>query len=242
MGWKFVYLNLLNIKNVNLKPDFISIFMQMTGIDSEGFWVYPFKPVRVDESIFDKIDNSKYLLEPKLDGFRVIIIANGSVKLWTREKKPIEIPDNLVSQLQALNLKKGTVLDGEIWTPTKRGSWRHNKGVQCLISLWDVIRDGEDSSGRLPIEKRREILSRVIGPGTEDISVVDQFPMNKERFEIIKKSAVEHRSVTGTRSGFVHGVVLKRLGSPRRDHATRSTEHPDWLKLVLPNMESGIIY
>ena len=39
------------------------------------------------------------------------------------------------------------------------------------------------------------------------------------------------------RSGFIHGVVLKRRGSIRRDHPNRSAEHPDWLKVVFDGMK-----
>lgn len=182
-------------------------------------------------------------MEKKYDGFRVVPRTDPySTRLWTREKQPIDATDNLLPQLAALNLKPGTVLDGEIWTPTKRGSWRHDKTVQCLITLWDVIRDGSKDLSKTPLEERRHILQNLVeGTDCPDITVVESVDLTKENYESIKEEANAFRDKTGSRSGFIHGVVIKRKKSPRRDHATRSTEHPDWLKIVFPNMDSGSI-
>lgn len=198
---------------------------------SNSYWRYPFKPVRVDESIFDKIDLSQYQMERKYDGHRCILIQNGQTTLWTREKNKIGITDNLADQVKSLNLPEGTVLDGEIWTPTKRGTWRHDKSVQCLLSFWDAIRYGYEELSTLPLEKRKEKLRKAIHGQAPDISIVEDIPVTKETYFQIKEEAFKHRQITGTRSGYVHGVVLKRKRSPRRDHANRSTEHPDWMKI-----------
>jgi ATP-dependent DNA ligase len=192
----------------------------------------PFKPVRVDESILDKIDLSQYLLEAKYDGFRCILIQNGRTTLWTRQKNKIEMTDNLSEQVKSLNLPEGTVLDGEIWTPAKRGTWRQDKSVQCLLSFWDAIRYGNEDLSSLPIEKRKEKLRGAINGQTPDISTVESFPALKEIYFKIKEEAFRHKQATGVRSGYIHGVVLKRKGSPRRDHPTKSHEHADWIKIV----------
>lgn len=207
-----------------------------------AWWKFPFKPVRVGEEMLSKLSPGQYDLESKYDGFRVIPRTDPyGTRLWTREKQPIDATDNLTPQLAALNLKSGTVLDGEIWTPTKRGSWRHDKTVQCLITLWDVIRVGSKDLSKTPLEDRRRILQDLIGDNCPDIKVIESIEMTKENYDKIKEEANAFRDKTGSRSGFIHGVVIKRKKSPRRDHSTRSTEHPDWLKIVFPNMDSGSI-
>lgn len=194
-------------------------------------------------ALFMKGGFEGYVLEHKFDGFRCLLIVDtkGSAALWTRERKPIAMPDNLQDQVAALNLPAGTVLDGEIWTPTKRGSWRHDKGVVCNLTFWDVIRAGSEDVSQERLEKRHDRLVELLGEGTENVRAVEQQAATPENLEEALRVAKAHRDTTDSKSGFIHGVVLKRLGSPRRDHPTRSTEHPDWVKIVFDGMESGQI-
>lgn len=198
---------------------------------------YPMKPMRVDKSIFKKIDPSNYTLERKYDGFRCILIVDQKIKLFTRDKVPMEIPDNLVPQLEALHLKEGTILDGEIWTPTSRGSWRHNKQVKCQITFWDMIRNGpEDISGK-PLRYRRECLEGIGWTQDSDLSITTMERPTLEVCEYIEKVANDFRSNSNSRSGFIHGVVIKRFDSPRRDNAVRCVEHPDWIKICFDGIK-----
>lgn len=197
-------------------------------------WQYPMKPVRVTDAIFSRpgIEDG-YVLEPKFDGWRAMVVSDesGRVSLWTREKRPIEMPNNLRGQLESLGLPRDTVLDGEIWNPTKRGSWQHSRSVECLLTVWDAVRiDGEDLSQR-PLEERYAALRRTVG-GSEDVTVVRRLPATRETVESVRSEAVERWRSESLRSGFIHGVVLKRLGSPRRDHCSRCVEHSDWMKIV----------
>jgi ATP-dependent DNA ligase len=206
-----------------------------------SWWKYPFKPVRISKEKLIELNLGEYLGEPKLDGWRCLAIThNGYIKLWTREKTKIEITDNLVPQIQALNLPDGTVLDGEIWTPSKRGKWRQNPKVHCQIGFWDVIRLGKTDLSKTKLEHRRSVLEHLVEGKCHDITVVDQFNPSTEKIEAIELDARQHREVSNIRSGYIHGVVLKRKGSPRRDHSNRSTEHPDWLKIVFEGMDSGM--
>lgn len=206
-----------------------------------AWWMFPFKPVRITEQLFRTTDWSEWTLERKFDGYRAVLIVNGANQLWTRERKPIAMPDNLKDQLEALNLPAGTVLDGEIWTPTKRGSWRHDKTVVCNLTFWDVIRAGTQDLSQERLEKRHERLVELIGGKTPNVTAVEQYPATVGSFESALKAAHNHRDSTDSKSGFIHGVVLKRSGSPRRDHPTRSTEHADWMKVVFSGMQSGEI-
>lgn len=151
------------------------------------------------------------------------------------------MPDNLRAEIAALNLPAGTVLDGEIWTPTKRGSWRHDKTVVCNLTFWDVIRAGSQDMSREGLEKRHARLVELLGGGTENISAIEQYPATPENLEEALRVAKAHRDTTDSKSGFIHGVVLKKLGSPRRDHPTRTIDHPDWVKVVFDGMDSGQI-
>ena len=176
------------------------------------------------------------------DGYRVILIAeNSKFILFTRQKVEMVVPDNLREQLDILSLPEGTVLDGEIWTPTKRGSWRHNKTVQCNLTFWDAIRSGTRDMSQLALEERFAELVSLVDQKVPDIKVVKQTPANLDAYHKIVAEAEQFRAAQHSRSGFIHGAVLKRKGSPRRDHATRSVEHPDWLKLVIPGMDSGAL-
>lgn len=200
-------------------------------------WQFPMKPVRVDINIFNRQKFDGYSLEYKFDGWRAIIIADSETRLWTRQKQPILIPDNLATQLKKLNLPCGTVLDGEIWNPAKRGGWKQSPTDTCRITVWDIIRIGSKSLSDTPIEDRRQILNSILKPECDHIKPVQVFEATKENCELAWLQAVQMRESLESRSGFIHGVVLKRNGSPRRDHACRSVEHPDWLKIVFDGMK-----
>lgn len=205
------------------------------------WWIYPFKPVRVQESIFEREGGlGNYILERKFDGWRVLVISEAhGVSLWTREKTRIEMPDNLKSQIEDLNLPEGTVLDGEIWTPEKRGAWRHNKKVPCRLTLWDVIKSGKNCLSNSPLEERRKELELLLERKTQDVEIVEWLPATKEAYAEVKREAELFREKSQSRSGFIHGAVLKRRGSPRRDNVVRCIEHADWLKIVVDGMNSG---
>jgi len=173
------------------------------------------------------------------DGWRALLIIGSTATLWTREKTRIEMPDNLREQIESLRLPEGTVLDGEIWNPTKRGSWRHNKSVKCMLTFWDAIKAGRKDVSGLPLEQRRAEMETVLGAGTDDVKTVQWLPATKEAYAEVRREAESFREQAQSRSGFIHGAVLKRRGSPRRDNVVRCVEHADWLKLVLDGMQSG---
>jgi ATP-dependent DNA ligase len=170
------------------------------------------------------------------DGHRAIVIADSNTQLWTREKRRIDLPDNLAQQLRELNLPRGTVLDGEIWNPAKRGGWKQTRDASCRLTLWDAIQTGTTNLSQQPIEKRREALHALMRPECPHIRAVEVQEATLENCQLAYLQATQMRESMESRSGFIHGVVLKRNGSPRRDHACRSTEHPDWLKIVFDGL------
>jgi len=205
------------------------------------WWKYPMKPVRASSAVLKTVDTSKYVMEKKYDGWRAIVIVNRGATLWTREKRKIDLPDNLREQFAVMGIPDGTILDGEIWNPTKRGAWRHNHSVVCNLTLWDAIRlDHKDLSNE-PLEARRAKLeSLFVGKSVPDIQMTELLVPSLELVTEIEQEAQSFRESTQARSGFIHGVVLKRKGSPRRDHVTRSVEHVDWIKIVFSGMQSGV--
>jgi ATP-dependent DNA ligase len=202
-----------------------------------GWWQYVMKPVRVSKTIFDRMSFEDYVEEAKFDGFRAILIIgpNGPV-LFTREHIRMIIPNNLIPQIQELALPVGTVLDGELWNADKRGSWRHNPKVECRLTFWDAIRSGQDDLSQKPLVERYQSLQGLLSKDLPDIAIVEQFTPSAIATEELFKSSMAFRTGAGARSGFIHGVVLKRKNSPRRDHATKTQEHPDWLKIVFEGM------
>lgn len=203
------------------------------------WWTYPFKPVRVDPGIFDRIDCSQYTAEVKLDGWRsLLIVSERKTELWTRQKSLIRIPDELSQSINSLSLPVGTVLDGEIWNPKKRGGWENCESLGCRVAFWDVLRVGNKDVRQKPIEERREILRSLFQPN-DLLSIVEPKEASRNIFEESLQLAREIRGQA--RSGFIHGLVLKRTKSPRRDNNIRCVEHPDWLKIVFDGMQSGSV-
>lgn len=201
------------------------------------FWKYPMKPVRINMSALSRMELSKYIMEVKLDGHRAILIVEGGrKKLWTRQKAPIAVPKTLADQLDAVKMVDGTVLDGEIWNPLKRGGWTAEGGEPNVLTFWDCLREGVQDIGARTLSERREALLRLLGEGNEGVRVVSQEAVTVERIREIFEESLAVRKESRSRSGFVHGVVLKLRGSPRRDHATKTHEHPDWLKIVFDGM------
>lgn len=195
------------------------------------------KPVLIGKDGLAKLRLDDYTVESKLDGWRALVIANGETRLWTRQRRPIAIPKSLQDSLNELRLKPGTVLDGEIWNPTKRGGWTDPEGDGCRLTLWDCVRNGTTSLSKEPIEIRRQALETVIG---QESGLVNLTKVREASIKAIDHTEAEARAVReggDLRSGFVHGVVLKRRGSRRHDHPNRSTENADWLKVVFSGMK-----
>ena len=201
-------------------------------LSQRSWWMYPFKPVKTTKSIFSKIDLTKYTMEVKLNGWRSIAIFNGIPKLFTRHKNQIQIPSDLSKQITNLNLPLGTVLDGEIWDPNKRGGWKTCQPGGCYLSVWDIIRLGTKDLSKEPIETRRKILNSLMKKDCPNIRSVKIFKVSLNQCNQIHQRAIEHQTQRNFKHGFIHGVVLKKNGSLRHDHSTTSITHPDWLKIV----------
>lgn len=223
----------------NPKPRRVSKAVDRSRLVNSSWWLYPQKPVRVTTEIFKHISPDDYFMEPKMDGFRAVLVMDSGPKLYTRDHKPMVIPRNIAPQIQALGLPNGTVLDGEIWSYERRGSWRHNEEAFCALSFWDVVRHGFTDLSRTPLFSRRETLKQILAHAGESIGMIPVIDPTPETCEEMERDAQSHRVSTKSRSGYVHGVVLKRKNSIRRDHVMACKEHADWLKIVFSGMDSG---
>jgi ATP-dependent DNA ligase len=200
-------------------------------------FAFPMKPVRVHWSVFSDMNMDDYSMEVKLDGFRCMVQVDSSVTFWTRDKVQMIIPHNLQEQLNTLQIPEGTLLDGEIWNMSKRGSWRQNRSEICALTLWDTIRFNNQDLSNEPLETRRECLDSILSKSkTEDIRATEILRPDATIAREIEQEARSFRQNAQSRSGFVHGIVLKRRGSPRRDNAVRCREHTDWLKLIFQGL------
>ena len=211
------------------------------GMATPALWKYPFKPLKATWAVFQTVNLQNYFMEKKYDGWRAMVqVANNTVTLWTRDKKLIAMPNNLGEQLAKLEMPEGTLLDGEIWNMDKRGAWRHNPSVVCALTLWDAIRVGVRDLSNEGIESRRQQLEQLLaGKDTPDVKTTEILPADEKLARQIDEEAHSFREGAQARSGFIHGVVLKRHRSPRRDNAVRCVEHADWLKVVFDGMQSG---
>jgi ATP-dependent DNA ligase len=203
------------------------------GLNGFTWWSYPMKPVRINQRTFEGLNLSKYTLEPKIDGVRLILIAgHDCVYVHTRQKRRIRLPEYLTQELVDSKFPAGTVMDGEIWNKQKRGGWKQFDRDGFSITFWDVIRHGTTDISRMPIEDRRDALFNLLKPEFKHILPTEILKPSHEILTALHQKAAAVRNQPSIRSGFIHGAVLKKNGSPRRDHATQSKKHPDWLKVV----------
>jgi ATP-dependent DNA ligase len=203
-------------------------------INSHTWLAYPFKPIKINNDVFSGLNKSEYMLENKFDGFRLtMIVGQDRIFTFTRQKNVLELPKNLYEEASRLRMPVGTILDGEIWSPLKRGGWGTLPEGMCKISFWDVIRNGMKNVCNQAIEVRREILKTLIPERPlGNISQASVFDATPDVVQRLEKQARDARLELSLHSGFIHGVVLKKNGSVRHDHPCRSVEHPDWLKIV----------
>lgn len=206
-------------------------------MDERAWFGYPMKPVRVTERILKQVSD-RYDMERKYDGHRAVVtVSDDRVAFWTREKRPMSVPRAVLEAVAEMGMPPGTVLDGEIWSSTKRGGWSSSGEDPCKVVFWDAVRVGHRSLSEDPIEARRTELARLVGGGSALVSVVSVMDATPEVLEAVREEAETARKARNARSGYIHGVVLKRKGSPRRDRSTRCAEHADWMKILLPGME-----
>ena len=184
-------------------------------------FISPMKPTMVAQLPDDR---SKWLLEPKLDGYRVIATkTGGKANLYSMDAKIYngEFPD-IHSALSKM-LSNEVVLDGEIVAVEPNGRPNFNalqNRKSTKLPIYYVAFDCLHHKGKdlldQPIEERKrylaEIVKRFITP-IQPILVFDPDIDLNTAITVVKQTKIE-------------GLVAKRLGS----HYIPGTESDLWLK------------
>jgi ATP-dependent DNA ligase len=156
-------------------------------------------------------DNSKWLYEPKLDGYRVIAVKNGgSANLFPMEGRRFD--ERFPRVRAALNnlTAKSIVLDGEVVAVEPSGRPNFNElqnAARTKLPIYYIVFDllhykGEDLFD-VALEERKAILERIAAEFTEPLQQVLVFPADTDRDTVIA-------AVKGVN---IEGVVAKRKGS-----------------------------
>lgn len=174
-----------------------------------------------------------WLYEVKFDGYRALIIKDGShVQLQSRNHKDLT-PMYPGIAAAALNLGADqAVVDGEIVALDETGRPRfqalQHRGshphYHIVFYAFDVLHvDGSDIIGE-PIEKRRALLPKVIG----------KIPVIRVSDDLAGSAS---QVLEAVRSLGLEGVIAKRQGSMYQ----AGERSKDWLKLKLENQQEFVI-
>jgi bifunctional non-homologous end joining protein LigD len=156
-------------------------------------------------------DSSKWFYEPKLDGYRVIAVKNGSTaRLFSMEGRAFnERFPRIHAALDKLPLKD-VVLDGEVVAVEPSGRPNFNElqnSAKTKLPIHYIVFDVLHHRGKdlldLPLEERKAILNKVAGKFITPIQQVLVFPADVDRDTVI--AAVKRLKI--------EGVVAKLKGS-----------------------------
>jgi bifunctional non-homologous end joining protein LigD len=156
-------------------------------------------------------DSSKWLYEPKLDGYRAIAVKNGgTASLFSMEGRVFN--DRFPHVLAALDKLplKDVVLDGEVVAVEPSGRPNFNElqnAARTKLPIhyiaFDVLHHRGVDLLDLPLEERKAILGEVAAGFTKPMQQVLVFPSDIDLDTVI--ATVKHVKI--------EGVVAKRKGS-----------------------------
>jgi bifunctional non-homologous end joining protein LigD len=114
--------------------------------------------------------NDEWLYEMKFDGFRVLAIKNGKdVKLWSRNKKPLNERFPEVAKAVTKLPIKSCLLDGEVCALDEKGrssfQLLQNSGETnhpVVYYVFDLLLEGNKDLRRLPLLERKTRLEAVL--------------------------------------------------------------------------------
>ncbi len=170
--------------------------------------------------------------EIKFDGYRAVAVLNrGQVALWSRNEKPLNYLE-ILPPLQRLKCRSA-VVDGEIVALDSAG--RSNfQGLQgrdlgerppIVYFVFDLLQLNGESCLELPFEKRRELLTQLIGPPTPTLRLSPVYDVDPAAL------------LAETNKKGLEGIILKRTGS-RYEPDRRSGA---WLKVKNVNEQEFVI-
>jgi len=189
----------------------------------------PYAPMLASSSAPRQL-TGRWVLEPKFDGWRVIVAVDRDVRVWTRRGHDLT---ERLSEVAGLTdaLDAPAVLDGELVAGQGRASdfysvlpkiAARSRRAPLTFVAFDVLAfDGEPVIG-WPYERRRALL--------------DDLALNGEAWcttPILHGSVVDVLAACSAHD--VEGIVAKRVDSPYRP-GERSR---DWLKVKTTEWRSG---
>jgi bifunctional non-homologous end joining protein LigD len=170
--------------------------------------------------------------EIKFDGYRALVLLNeGRVELWSRNRKPLDYPE--VNPALAKLKCRSAVLDGEIVALDAQGhsdfQTLQGRAVgerpPIVLFLFDILQ----LNGRMllaePIEKRRQVLKKLVGRNSGSIRLSPSFDVSPERF------------LAETHKQGLEGMILKREGSAYEPDRRSGA----WLKVKNINEQEFVI-
>jgi ATP-dependent DNA ligase len=204
------------------------------------------KPIRAYiGTLRDLENNPDWWMEAKIDGWRglFLIDENNKPSIWTRQKRQLVMPYNLVDQAEeiARTSKPLTLYDTEFYNIDKRGSWTDHPEVHCKLEMFDILyRDGK-YLGENSQENRRALLETII-KDSQDICLAKKLDVSEENWANIWNLATNTEWNPGNKvrpasdwtKGHVHGVVLKQKSGKRHDSPKNTKENIAWIKLTIP--------
>lgn len=175
----------------------------------------------------EKIKKADWILEPKIDGWRLQIICNheGKIEFWGRrlEKSP-----NWTEKLKFLSrdlekiLETNTLIDAELCAEGGRrfipSVLAKRKKVKPIIYVFDIIYLKDRFLGDLPLTKRKACLKKI--PWNAPFHLIEGKPFKE----------LEKELRLALQNGF-EGVIIKKKNSKYRigEKCPEATEY--WRKI-----------
>ena len=188
----------------------------------------------IEPMLLEKVDkpfnDSRYVSEWKLDGWRMLISKwDGQIRLYSRHKNEFT---SVFKEFQSVAIPDNTILDCELIAVDEEGKCnfellqnqyraKHRTAPLQLVAFDILFYKGEDLRKK-PLMERKQILADVIEPS--DKLVIIQYVDGTDAvqyFELIKQHGLE-------------GVILKGKDSVYDSRGRRSSA---WLKVIAYNFE-----
>lgn len=121
-------------------------------------FVEPNKPIRASEDFLEEVDED-FIVDAKLDGWRLQITNFGKINVVSRRNIPRELPDGLMTQLKSMPV--GMELDAEWINPTRMKAINSEFGCKLPmvnnIVVFDIRWRDNKYIPKVPLQERRQI-------------------------------------------------------------------------------------
>src|SRR5437763_10935342 len=171
-------------------------------------YIQPMRPLRVPKL---PSDNSKWLYEPKLDGYRAIAIKNaGRPALYSMDGQVYDRKFPKVFDALSKIIHKDFILDGELVAVEPNGRPNFNElqnhlhtNLPIFYIAFDILHFGKRDLLDEPLEKRKKRLVEIAETFVKPIQPILVFPEDLDvdtAIQVVKQTRIE-------------GLVAKRRGS-----------------------------